>query len=633
MSSTVCQSSQAVDANSFSRHSNNAGLPLPSIPRRRSSMPSPTTILPFHLPDPVAPSTTTKPQNSSSQTPDEADNNFGSSESRPSGRTLPQRKIQPLLPLQPVEPPHVSTFEFPRRSPVPTASPSAQFFSASQSIPPLALDDPALTTDTAVILNPSPSVDGHIRKKSGEPLKSSLKSRPPTPRPSLTIITGKTPSKSAPATPTHVRSKSVSFAERLDHVKLYLPEQKPIAVSRDGSPTEDTSGTESEAPVSVRKVSSSEKKRLLIMEVVNMPQRWTVDVDVMLEDVTLSKEATICGHVKVRNVAFEKSVAVRFTFDSWQTTSEVVARYEQSLAHGAFDRFSFVIRLHDILAKIEDKTLFMAVRYVVNGQELWDNNSWKNYKMTFSLPIIPRPQGTIAQIQYISDEEAVADLTQKLERVQPMGALRKIQRVQRRKGSDRAEDSFYNSSASLSSRYRWGAALKETRQPPDHSTPSHLKRTAQPASSRSFQNQDRSSNWWLQAPGVTRGSPRLGNDSMTSETSPQDPPLGGLLHNGGHLERPSVRNHKRSSLDVQSQHKLADTGFPGTKNSEVVPDLVPPRDKVSGRFRIPGEFERIPSDDSSATSSSSSSQRSPLVITSTTSGLPSKQMPSYYSSW
>jgi hypothetical protein len=539
MSSAVCHSSQAVDATSFSRHSNNAGSPLPFIPRRRSSMPSSMAIFPFPPPVPVAPSTTTKHQNLPLRTPDNADSDFESSKSRPSGRARAQHKIQPLQPLQPVEPFHISTFEFPRHSPALTPSHSAQIF---PTIPPLALGEPALTTDTAVILTPSPSVEGHVRKKSGEPLKSSLKSRIPTPRPSLAIITGKPPSKSEPGTPTHVRAKSVSFADRLDHVKLYFPEQKPIAVSRDGSPTEDTSGTESEPPVSVRRTSSDEKKRLLVMEVVNMPQRWAMDVDVMLEDVTLSKEATICGHVKVRNMAFEKSVVVRFTFDLWQTTSEVTARYEQSLAHGAFDRFSFVIRLHDILAKIEDKTLFMAIRYVVNRQELWDNNFGQNYKFTFSLPIVPRPRGTIAQIQYVSDEEAVADLTQKLEQVQPMETLKNLQRFHRRQRSGNPDDYFFNSSVSLSSRYGWKASLKEPWKPADRPNPSHPKRTTQPASSSVFPwSQEHSRSSLVDRkhgpirphlPNFTRGSPRLGDGNVTPEFTAQNPPPGGLFDEG-----------------------------------------------------------------------------------------------------
>jgi hypothetical protein len=621
-------------------------------------MPSSLAIFPFPPPDPIPLPVNDESPKLSSQNSDPAGGATDPSESPHSVRVRTHHKLRPLTPLQPLEPAqaHVSTFEFPRQSPVLTASGSAQALARSQNIPVLALDEPALTTDSAVTLSPSPSFDGHVRKKSGEPLKSSLKSRPPTPRPSLAVFTGQPATKSEPATPNHVRSKSVSFANRLDHVKLFFAEQKPIAVSRDGSPTEDTSGTESEAPAPVRRISSDdEKKRLLVMEVANVSQRWTVDVDVMLEDVTLSKEATICGHVKVKNLAFHKSVAIRFTFDCWQTTSEVSAKYEQSLAHGAFDRFSFVIRLHDILSKIEDKTLFMAVRYTVNGRELWDNNEGRNYKVTFSLPVTPRAQGTIAQIQYASDEEAVANLTKKLERVQSTEALKDAQGSHRRRRSGSTdEDFFFNSSNSLSSRYAWEASLKKGWKPTDYSISSNPRQTAQPTSSSVFP--------WSQKPNhssplhqrsrviqsqsatITRGSPRLGDDTVTSSIATRGHPSGELLHENDSVWRNSFNNHTRGGFDPRQPSGLADTGSPGGKMAKAVFDFPPRRGEVGGisnaddrntsipavqvpMFGMPGETERMLSDDSSS-SASSSTQPSPVVITASTPGPPSKDMAS-----
>lgn len=626
-------------------------------------MPNSQAIFPFPQPDPVAAPTSNGSLKQSLQNADKAGGGSGSSESRHPGRAWAQHKIQPLLPLQPVEPSHVSTLEFPRQNSAIPASGSTHTLPHSQSIPSLMHDDPTTTPDPLAILSASPSIDGHIRKKSGEPVKSSLKSRAPTPRPSLSVVTGKPPSKSEPATPNHARSKSVSFAERLDHVKLFFAEQKPIAVSRDGSPTEDTSGTESEAPAPIRRISSDdEKKRLLVMEVVNMPQRSTMNVDVMLEDVALSKEATICGHVKVRNLAFHKSVAVRFTFDSWQTTSEVSAKYEQSLAHGLFDRFSFVIRLHDILSRIEDKTLFMAIRYAVNGRELWDNNGGQNYKITFSLPVTPRP-GTIAQIQYASDEEAMANLTQKLERVQSTESLKDAQRFHRRRSSGGTnEDFFFNSAASLSSRYTWGASLKKPWKPTDYPTASHSRPPVQPVSSSVFPwshkpglsspaNQ-RSRDIRSQSDILTRGSPRLGDDNVTSGIAIRSHPPGDLPNEGGTVWRNPFRNHTRDSFVVRQPSGLTDTSSPGGKMTKAVFDFAQPQDKVGGIgggigkadadnenpsipivqapvFHVAGEIERIPSDDSFTTSSaSSSSQPSPVVIATPALGPPSNEMAS-----
>jgi hypothetical protein len=89
------------------------------------------------------------------------------------------------------------------------------------------------------------------------------------------------------------------------------------------------------------------------------------------------------GTIRVRNIAFEKWIAVRFTLDEWQTTSEVTARYKESLQNGTFDRFIFSIKLTDVLSRAEDKTLYLAVRYSVPGREIWDNNSGRNYQVQF----------------------------------------------------------------------------------------------------------------------------------------------------------------------------------------------------------------------------------------------------------
>lgn len=55
--------------------------------------------------------------------------------------------------------------------------------------------------------------------------------------------------------------------------------------------------------------------------------------NVFLETVTLprTRPPTLRGTVLVKNLAFEKSVAVRFTLDDWQTTSEVTCKHVVSL--------------------------------------------------------------------------------------------------------------------------------------------------------------------------------------------------------------------------------------------------------------------------------------------------------------
>jgi hypothetical protein len=217
------------------------------------------------------------------------------------------------------------------------------------------------------------------RKKSGEPLKPSLKLRS---RPLGSLATGRvnsSPSKSAPATPTH---KGVRFHSQLEHVKHFVAEQKPLAVSCDGSPT-DTSGTDSEFAPFIYPRDDDLKERPLVMHRIDVPIASSLAEDtrdIAVENIDLVG-TTVEGIVRVRNLAFNKSIAVYFTLDNWGTTSEVTARYKASLPNGTFDWFRFSINLADVLSRAQAKTLYLAARYAVSGREIWDNNSGRNYQV------------------------------------------------------------------------------------------------------------------------------------------------------------------------------------------------------------------------------------------------------------
>ncbi|PFH53598.1 carbohydrate-binding module family 21 protein [Amanita thiersii Skay4041] len=221
-----------------------------------------------------------------------------------------------------------------------------------------------------------------IRKKSGQLVKPSLKPSTSCSKAGLTVVTVGLSSKSAPTTPT--LAKAVHFDTQLEHVKLFLAEQKPLAVSRDGSPTDDTSGTDSDFPPFIYGVSDERSHPGVVMRVTNMPTKIDPTAYVALESLRLASEgATIVGNVKLRNIAYMKNLVVRFTFDDWQTTSEVTGKYAGSI-NSFFDRFTFLIKLHDLLSRIDNKKLILALKYIVNGREIWDNNSGQNYVATFS---------------------------------------------------------------------------------------------------------------------------------------------------------------------------------------------------------------------------------------------------------
>ncbi|KAK8861742.1 hypothetical protein IAR55_002565 [Kwoniella newhampshirensis] len=247
--------------------------------------------------------------------------------------------------------------------------------------------------DDAVIHSPYSAT--LIRKKSGEILKPALKYIGPL-RANGTPIAASLPSsprfetRSCPSTPGC--PKYVHFDAKLERVKLFLHDQKPQVVSRDGSPTADTTSEGDEFPFPSTDEERNDKK-VLQVSLPNFPTSHSPDADLFLESLFLDDDRkSLKGVVTCKNIAFQKWVAVRFTFDWWQTTSEVTASYKESIKGGKYDRFSFSIKLNDLLTKIEEKTLFMAIRYNAEGTEMWDSNGGQNYQVLFQKvsPVQPK---------------------------------------------------------------------------------------------------------------------------------------------------------------------------------------------------------------------------------------------------
>jgi Carbohydrate/starch-binding module (family 21) len=157
----------------------------------------------------------------------------------------------------------------------------------------------------------------------------------------------------------------------------------------------------------------------------------------------------LTGTLLVRNIAYEKTVAVRYTLDDWHTTCEVAAWHVESLptlpgrifragsgldasvsslsdsesnsfsnsngelsraeAIPGWDRFAFAISLEGYAATLERRTMWLVARYVVPtpegslptdvlalypsvwvggggaGRVWWDNNMGKNYRVGFQV--------------------------------------------------------------------------------------------------------------------------------------------------------------------------------------------------------------------------------------------------------
>ncbi|KAF2751459.1 carbohydrate-binding module family 21 protein [Sporormia fimetaria CBS 119925] len=212
-----------------------------------------------------------------------------------------------------------------------------------------------------------------LRKKSGELVK-----------PALRPASRRRPS-SMPGTPTY--SKAVHFNEDMEQVRHFLSLDRPMAVSAGSSPVE-TYDSEADYPWGYDDGYRSTAVEWEI-KVTNFPadtfERKTAPVRV--ERIFLASDhKTLVGTVAVANLAFQKTVVARFTLDYWNTTSEVLAEYNHDIrkkqASDGCDRFNFNIKLAD-QANLENKTLFLCVRYSVNGQDFWDNNNSMNYQVDF----------------------------------------------------------------------------------------------------------------------------------------------------------------------------------------------------------------------------------------------------------
>nr|XP_026650559.1 protein phosphatase 1 regulatory subunit 3D [Zonotrichia albicollis] len=104
---------------------------------------------------------------------------------------------------------------------------------------------------------------------------------------------------------------------------------------------------------------------------------------VCLERVS-SSDLGLSGTIQVRNVAFEKQVSVRYTFNQWESIHEVCAHWNHSIPEenrqDQVDVFTFFLPVPPFLLQLSTLVQF-AVRYQVNGQEYWDNNRGKNYTL------------------------------------------------------------------------------------------------------------------------------------------------------------------------------------------------------------------------------------------------------------
>nr|XP_039265285.1 uncharacterized protein LOC120340948 [Styela clava] len=83
-------------------------------------------------------------------------------------------------------------------------------------------------------------------------------------------------------------------------------------------------------------------------------------------------EREILGRIGVHNLAYEKHVSSRITFNQWENFADVEAFWEEG--DNSIDLFSFRVTWPE-----ESTNAIFALRAVQNGCTFWDNNNQSNY--------------------------------------------------------------------------------------------------------------------------------------------------------------------------------------------------------------------------------------------------------------
>ncbi|KAH8651329.1 putative phosphatase regulatory subunit-domain-containing protein [Xylariales sp. PMI_506] len=193
------------------------------------------------------------------------------------------------------------------------------------------------------------------------------------------------------------KNKKVRFSGNLEHVRYFNSSESPSA-GRTSYPTADITDRNGAAAVEFWRLRTP-----------NLPSNRSPSTKhpACLERLYLSRDSNdIIGVVRVLNIAFEKLVAVRYSFDNWQTILDLSAQYKtEADSSGECDRFQFAIKLDDRPTE-RQAVLHLCVWYRVNGEEFWDNNEGLNFRLQL-IPIISNflPKSSQLHSSQVTDAE------------------------------------------------------------------------------------------------------------------------------------------------------------------------------------------------------------------------------------
>ena len=169
-------------------------------------------------------------------------------------------------------------------------------------------------------------------------------------------------------------SRKVSFADRLESVRIIeeSPDEPPWTLCQDTAVEESADDVAADEPRLVLNFTQPAADYLTF--------RNTVETQLVSLANVVVKKYRVSGTVRVKNIAYEKSVVVRRSFDGWTSFSDVIATYQVD-DDERFDTFAFVIDCPP--NQPPGSKLQFAVRYTAGGVDYWDSNRGENFEVLY----------------------------------------------------------------------------------------------------------------------------------------------------------------------------------------------------------------------------------------------------------
>lgn len=215
--------------------------------------------------------------------------------------------------------------------------------------------------------------------------------------------------------------KLVRFASRLENVKTFDGRDSPLAVSVQntplGSPSHhdfdvedyfsnnsnftDLSLGSDDSDLDLDSFFGSAPQHQYKISFTNFtpPQNIydKLSSPVYLQSVCISLDKKLMNlTVMCENLAFEKNLSIKITFNDWHST--VIynnAQYVKLFSLLNYDQFKFTIPLTSLPSTINTQ---FCIKYCVAGSTFWDNNNTKNYSVTLTSTGKPKPKTRKAKI-------------------------------------------------------------------------------------------------------------------------------------------------------------------------------------------------------------------------------------------